>query len=104
VVGGGASVFGIGTMSSDPPGLAYDGLNGKLYWSDRAANEVKRANLDGSGQETVLSFSDPRWLALDPAAQLLYVSNSSQIQLFDLSSETLTPLLSFEGGPLALDV
>src|SRR5690606_23332926 len=40
----------------------------------------------------------------DPAAQLLYVSNSSQIQLFDLSSETLTPLLSFEGGPLALDV
>jgi len=33
-------------------GLGYDATNKKIYWGDRSAGKIMRANLDGSGIET----------------------------------------------------
>jgi DNA-binding beta-propeller fold protein YncE len=51
-----------------PKQLQIDKPNGKLYWSDREGMRVMRANLDGSGIETLVDTSqgDPRPGA-DPA-------------------------------------
>jgi len=45
-----------------PKQLQLDKLNRKLYWSDREGMRVMRANLDGSGIETLVDTSagDPR--------------------------------------------
>ncbi len=54
--------------AGQPLGIAVDGLDGKVYWSDRVGF-IKRANLDGSGIETVVSgLTDPRGVALGPSA------------------------------------
>ena len=39
--------------------------NGKVYWGDKAADNLVRCNLDGSGQEIFISGVDPHALALD---------------------------------------
>jgi len=93
-------------MSTDPIGLVYDGVNGKLYWGDRVGNTIRRSNLDGSGQETVTSVNDPRSLALDAAAQKLYITScvfGCQILVYDLANLSLTTLIASEGGELSLD-
>ncbi|NUM44027.1 MAG: hypothetical protein HUU38_04915, partial [Anaerolineales bacterium] len=102
IVDGGSSAFGLGAMGADPSGVALDDVNDKLYWGDRTANTIMRSNLDGSGQEMVTNFTDPRGLALDVAGQILYLSSASQIYTYDLQNTTLTLLVN-EGGPLALD-
>ncbi len=51
-------------------GIAVDGLAGKVYWSDRTGF-IKRANLDGSNIETVVSgLSDPLGVALGPVGPI----------------------------------
>ena len=32
-----------------PSGIALDVAGGKMYWADRNANKIRKANLDGSG-------------------------------------------------------
>jgi DNA-binding beta-propeller fold protein YncE len=41
-----------------PKQLQVDRMNGKLYWSDREGMRVMRANLDGSGVETLVDTSE----------------------------------------------
>jgi len=41
-----------------PKQIQLDRKNGKLYWSDREGMRVMRANLDGSGIETLTDTSD----------------------------------------------
>ena len=36
-------------------GIAIDGVDGKLYWADRATGRILRANLSGSGVKTLVS-------------------------------------------------
>ena len=68
-------------------GLAVDADAGKIYWTTRPASAgccgrrydgtVKRANVDGSGVETMASFVPdathmPNHIALDPVSRTLY--------------------------------
>lgn len=63
-------------VSSDlmsPVGIALDTPNGKLYFTDRYANDIKRANLDGSDVEVVVRDTEyPVDLALDLAQRTFY--------------------------------
>ena len=36
-------------------------LAGKMYWTDRAADRIERANLDGSDRETLLTAWPSPW-------------------------------------------
>jgi PKD repeat protein len=47
-------------------GIAYNEDDGKLYWGDRSASTIRRANLDGSGQENfyVSTSGYPRAFAI----------------------------------------
>jgi hypothetical protein len=45
----------INAPSVDVSGVTLDVRAGKIYWSERAAGRVQRANLDGSGTESVLT-------------------------------------------------
>jgi len=57
-------------------GIAFDPLHGKIYWSTSltaAAGEIRRANLDGSNVEVVVSgYGKPARIAVDPAGGKIY--------------------------------
>lgn len=59
-------------------GLALDEAAGKIYWLHGSTpGLIRRANLDGSGQEVLVSFlKNPRGLALDTAGGKMYWSAS----------------------------
>ena len=67
--------YGLGT---EPEGITLDGKDlwmadraGKLYWQE--PNQIKRANLDGSGVETLVDLARPLTsMTLDPARGRLY--------------------------------
>jgi sugar lactone lactonase YvrE len=63
-------------VSSDlmsPVGIALDTPNGKVYFTDRYANDIKRANLDGSDVEVVVRDTEyPVDLALDLERRVFY--------------------------------
>ncbi len=54
--------------------LALDSLHNKIYWLELdAASVIKRANLDGSNVETLISSTDPiDRITLDPEGGFLY--------------------------------
>jgi hypothetical protein len=62
--------------------VAVDGLNGKLFFLDGAANSLWSANLDGSGLALVKSglTNFPTDLALDVLNQKIYYTTSSTLQ------------------------
>ncbi|MEX2219652.1 MAG: PQQ-binding-like beta-propeller repeat protein [Phycisphaerales bacterium] len=58
-----------------PTSIAIDPAGGKVYWTDHVLNVVRRANLDGSGMQTLytdLGGQDPRGIALDLANGKVY--------------------------------
>ncbi|MCY2959287.1 MAG: hypothetical protein NTY35_03900 [Planctomycetota bacterium] len=60
-------------------GVAIDSASGRVYWSHGSfgSGRIGRANLDGSGQTTLLSsLKSVRGLALDVPAGKMYWSNS----------------------------
>lgn len=63
-------------VSSDlmsPVGIAVDPAKGKVYFTDRYANNIKRANLDGSDVEIVVRDTDyPVDLAFDLDKRVFY--------------------------------
>jgi hypothetical protein len=62
-----------------PLGLQIDAAGGKIYWSHGSFNDgrIRRANLDGSGQQILVpSLKLVRGLALDLAGGKMYWSNS----------------------------
>ena len=62
--------------------VAVDGLNGKLFLLDGAANSLWSANFDGSGLALIKSglTNFPTDLALDVVNQTIYYTTSSTIQ------------------------
>ncbi len=64
-----------------PADIEIDSATGKLYWADRDLDVIRRANLDGSGAETIVSVpapgnnGAPYFLELDPARDKLYWSD-----------------------------
>lgn len=58
---------------ADPQGIAVDAAGGKLYWTDRRADRIRRAGLDGTGAEDLVTgLSNPQGIALDLADGKMY--------------------------------
>jgi low density lipoprotein receptor-related protein 5/6 len=81
----------------------------KMYWSDRGSNTVRRADLDGSNVQTLVSgLGQARGIAIDVQNNMLYWAdngtNKIQRSLIDGSKiEDLVTNLGFPAG-IALDV
>lgn len=60
------------TGLNHPWDIWIDDNAGKLYWTESIGDRVARANLDGSGVETLLSINDPESLAVDSGNGKLY--------------------------------
>ncbi|MCP3143250.1 hypothetical protein [Pyxidicoccus xibeiensis] len=58
--------------TGQPDALAVDGTNDKLYWVDRAVNEVWWADLDGKHGAAVVTTGQPDALAVDETNSKLY--------------------------------
>ena len=55
----------------EPYGIAVAVGGGKLYWTDWEVG-IQRANLDGSGVETLVREARPNGIAVDAAAGKMY--------------------------------
>jgi DNA-binding beta-propeller fold protein YncE len=89
-------------------GVALDTARYKVYWADECGNAIRRANLDGSGDEVVLSgLESPRGIAVDsPAGKIYWAETSGHVRRANLDGtgvETLVTRSSFFHG-IALDV
>jgi cysteine-rich repeat protein len=99
---------------TSPAGIALDVQGGKMYWTDQAQGEVRRADLDGTGLETLVSGLDlPVGIALDVAAGKVYWTQSGmnanawpRLQRADLDGTNVENLLATPVRPfgLAIDV
>ena len=85
------------------------GLNSEyLYWT--TGRDIKRAFLDGSNVETVVSIGNlgPRGLAFDFGTEMMYWTNMKSIQRSSLDGTAIEELVPYTAGSrysgLALDV
>lgn len=109
---GGGSIEDLGIAGSGPSHLELDLAAGKLYWTDDDAGELNRANLDGSGSETVVSgLGTPRGLKLDLANRMAYwtvdrFSSTDKIQRVNLDGSPVVEDLLASGlqGPGGIDI
>lgn len=108
---GGSSVEAI--VSSDlmsPVGIALDTPNGKLYFTDRYANDIKRANLDGSDVEVVVRDTEyPVDLALDLEQRTFYWTARQAGGLYradldgnGIDGASLTPIVTGLHAPIGV--
>ncbi|KAL1122539.1 hypothetical protein AAG570_002869, partial [Ranatra chinensis] len=76
----------------------YDPVHGHMYWSDNEAHVIRRARLDSSGQEDIVSseLSLPDGLAVDWRAQNLYWTDAGtdRIQVTRLNTSYTKVLIS----------
>jgi len=63
----------VATDMKRPFGLAVDAAGGKVYWTDYGTGTIRRANLDGSAVEGLISTAAlPSGIALDVPAGKMY--------------------------------
>lgn len=107
----GLSGTGVETLATLPFSnarfLALDAPAGKMYWAD--IGEIRRANVDGTGVETIVSgLLGPLGIAVDAAAGKLYWTDSvtRRIERANLDSSDREDLVGGLIDPrgLALDV
>ena len=67
----GSNVQDLVSTEFEPYGIAVDPLGGKIYWTE-GTGLIRRANLDGSTPETLLSTFRPWEIALDLTAGKMY--------------------------------
>lgn len=80
-------VAGLGGV---PYGLAYDPSDGKLYWSSsNTSRYIQRANLDGTGLETLYSFTGGGEFGAIAPAPLLLDTKSGYIYFNDIANDKL---------------
>ena len=83
-------------LSSRPLGISLDSASGKVYWT-LESGAVQRANLDGSGIETVLANLDSSWdvdiLQSIPASALIPTVSSWGLVIFALALLTAGTIL-----------
>jgi hypothetical protein len=88
--------------------MALDVAGGKMYWSDYGTNYVQRANLDGTGVETLVTgLGNPRQIALDLSAGKMYWSDNGtdKIQRANLDGTSVEDLIVTSNAfGIALDV
>lgn len=102
----------------DPIGIALDLNAGKMYWNDSAARTIRRANLDGSSVETLVSSGlvYALGLALDLQGGKIYWTDSvtvdsttadARIQRSNLNGTNVETLINtglFNPRDIALDL
>lgn len=85
----------------NPWGIALDLVRGKVYWTDQEADQVGRANLDGSAAEIILDAGDnlngPRGIEIDMQAGKIYFVDSfnDAVKRADLDGGNVETLRAF---------
>ena len=79
IPGGPTNLVGpnLGPGFDDPCGVAIDPEDDKIYWANLDLGTIRRANLDGTGAETLAiapAPATPCGVAIDPAANKIYWS------------------------------
>ena len=100
--GGMSSVDEIIDFGRFPVGLEVDPVNGKVYWSDARTGGLRRADLDGTGKEYVVTgIAGITGIAVDAARGAVYWGNTGEgtIQKLDLVSMNVTDVASGLTGP-----
>lgn len=95
----GASVTDIITnaAATGPYFMDLDVAAGKIYWGDFGGGAIYRANLDGSGRETLLTGNNStRGVGVDPGGGMLYWINRDDKKVHRC------PLSAFAGGTIPL--
>jgi len=112
---GGGGEQALATGLSKPWDIDLDLLHGTMYWSDEGAERIRRANLDGSSQTSILKASDGYpvkqvyALAVDALHSSLYWfdNNNKRIYRSTLAGGSPTTVVSSGLGEvraLALDL
>jgi len=85
---------------SGPYGLALDVTGGKMYWTEFSSGVIRRANLDGSGMEDLVTtgLSHAAGIALDLTAGKMYWADgateySAKIQRANLDGASVETLV-----------
>ena len=87
----------------EPLGVALDSGNGKMYWNDRQG--VKRANLDGTGEELLTKGAAGGFIALDLVAQRMYWVSAGAIKSAAMEANpTVTDVVKGQAAPFGLAV
>ena len=104
------------TLVSDdllsPVGIALDLAKGKVYFSDRYANNIKRANLDGTDVEIVVKDTEyPVDLAIDFKTRLLYWTARKTSSIYrtdvdgnDIDGTSLSPVVTGIQTPIGITI
>ena len=95
-----------------PNNLTLDTVNGKIYWISSFDHTIMRANLDGTGQQVILSgLNEPSGLALDANSGKIYWTDwDATIHVANLDGSGAKTLmnapsvLSYANTWLALDI
>ena len=67
------ALFGGTDANHNPVGIALDPVGGKMYWTDSTSDTIRRANLDGSNVETLVTGqTGVGAIAVDSAAGKIY--------------------------------
>ena len=102
----------VSTDVMSPVGIALDLPNGKLYFSDRYANTIKRVNLDGTGVEIVVKDTKyPVDLAIDLKTRSIYWTARETGGLYredvdgnDMDGSSLTPIITGLQAPIGVTI
>ena len=94
----------------DIDAITLDLANAKIYWTDNHfftdAAHIRRANLDGSAVQDLVTFGEHNFLhgfALDRLNGKMYWTRSGAIQRSDLSGGAIENVMNVGAGSLALD-
>ena len=93
-----------------PVGIAVDAAGGKVYFADRYANNIKRANLDGSDVEMVVRDTEyPVDLALDLDNRIFYWTARQTGGIYredldrtDIDGASLSPIITGLEAPIGV--
>lgn len=84
-------------VGDGPYFMELDAPAGKIYWGDFNGGAIYRANLDGTGRETLLTGNNmTRGVCIDPTEGMLYWINRDDKKVHRC------PLAAFDGGAITL--
>ncbi|GEM_PF-2912824 len=98
-IGGGDYSVLINTGMHTPERIAVDSDAGYMFWTDSGHNHVMRADLDGSNSiELVSDLSLPLAIALDPENEMVYWSNSDNIERMNYDGTSREVVVNRDDG------
>jgi DNA-binding beta-propeller fold protein YncE len=94
--------------SSKPRCIDVDSIENKVYWYDKDDGKIFRANLDGTGIETLITFSggnDVQGIALDTENGKIYWTDddSGTISRSNLDGSSSEQIIN-QNGPWGIAV